>query len=740
VLGGAVPLATTSRPLIFVCAALLFGAVIAACGGGGGGGSSPIPLGPNPSPSASAPASSGSARILVIVPPASQQETPQSLTIALAGTGTHTPAPLVTVNLTAKASGCVSASGELQCTAAVTVPIAKDNFQITTYSAANATGTVLWTGQTGGVTIEANASKPAMTLDTAGVPATVTLALGTSELPVGYAGSTTIVVQAKDSSGDLIIGGTFSPAITLTKSGDTYDTVTLSATSVTSPGQVVTLSYNGNSNVGTTITPSGTGITGTAATFSATGSVLTDYQISGGLDLGIFYPYDVAAMTNGTAAIVGEFTACDCSIWGIALVSASAGQQQIFTGTTTDPFATSSPPPGYTGTYSPPPTPTPPPAVPGTILVSGMSATIDTDELGGLYDDVAASGTTVYYSGTIESYNATSTKYGTPYGCYGNSLATGTLGVLNTAAQTTVEYPLLGYPGSIKVDASGNAWWVETTGNCAGTNLLGSDYFAIGFLPAGGGTPTETVLSSVIPDAASASPTDMALASGSNGDTYMYLADEGNETVWQIPISASGSTPSFGTPIDQKPSSTSPFSVAAATDGTTYGTSAWFNDATTTGNFNTGDYSFDYIPGGEAFSQSLLNAVFPIQQFVGCSMTYADGSFWSAQANATGCSGYEGEFQVVGVARVSGLANSAPVDGYYPVPGTSETLSSISAAGGYVWSTDYEYGNINVMQYGAPSTGTITYSAIHRPVNYVARRNPHPNPRFVNPYRKGSRP
>jgi hypothetical protein len=41
-------------------------------------------------------------------------------------------------------------------------------------------------------------------------------------------------------------------------------------------------------------------------------------------------------------------------------------------------------------------------------------------------------------------------------------------------------------------------------------------------------------------------------------------------------------------------------------------------------------------------------------------------------------------------------------------------MTGISAAGGYVWSGDYEYGYVNVMQYGSLTPGTISPQSIAR--------------------------
>jgi len=755
-----------TRRFVFLGGAIVLGAALYACGGGGGG-NAPIPLSPTTQPTATAPVQDGVAKLTIVIPPPSQQNehlprspkfvsaSTQSMTVALVNGGSQTPTPLGTpIALVAGKGGCTAAAagGGYQCTASITAPQGTDDFQVATYASQTGTGTALSTGQ---IQVAVSANSPAVTLDLEGVPATVSLALGSPSLKVGYAGTTTIIVQAEDSSGNLIIGpGEFANPITLTLSGDTYDTLAPQSASVTTPGQVVTLSYDGGTNVGTTITPSGTGITGTPVTFSPTGAVMTIQQIADSSAGNIFYPYDVAASTSagaGVATMVGGIAVSDEPAESALAVVSTNGAQALYSGITTDPFATSSPPPGYSGTYSPAPTPTPAP-IPGTTFVSGMSATLNTNEFvsnnyESVYDDLAMNGTTAYYSGSIDSNQATSPKFGGPsdpeYGCYGNELKTGTLGAFNTSTGTTVEYPLLGYPGPIKVDASGNVWWVESYGNCAGTNLLGTDTYAIGFLPAGGGTPTETVLSSILDQAAgSACITDMAIGSGTNGTTYMYLSDNCNDAVWQIPITSDGG---YGTVAEAAPAdSTHPTAIAASAGGTTYGSVVWFDTSAPDEGSTYGLDAYDYVTGsgtGGFGASVVVQAPFPIVDFLSCGMTYGDSSFWlgnfgNGGGDGDGCQETSAEGPS-GIARMSAVSSGTPVIGYYAIPVTGETVTGVADAGGYLWSVDNAEGNIQYLQYGAPASGTVAYTT-RRIGEQSSRRNTHPSlgHHFVNPLQR----
>ena len=61
-------------------------------------------------------------------------------------------------------------------------------------------------------------------------------------------------------------------------------------------------------------------------------------------------------------------------------------------------------------------------------------------------------------------------------------------------------------------------------------------------------------------------------------------------------------------------------------------------------------------------------------------------------------------------------------------------LTGISAAGGYIWSGDYDYGNIDVFQYGAPNSATVTYRAVVRRKPALSMpKNPHT---FSTPFGK----
>ena len=671
-------------PLALAALAVL----LTACGGGGGG-SSPIPsTGGGSSPMQ--PAQSAPASMVIYIPPPSKQNThfrpnyispgTQSMTVGLVSGSTTSP--LVTINLTTSSPNCtVPTGGGLQCTATVQAPFGTDTFAVSTYSATNAGGSVLSTGQVQ-VTLTRGGTEPTVQLDLDGVPVSVSLVLGTATLPVGYAGATSVIVQALDASGNLIIGpGLFATPFALSITGDTYQTLSLNygpgQTSVTSPGQAVTLEYNGNSNVGSTITPTGSGISGTGVTFNATGASLTMFQYLDPVTGLYIEPYSIAAFpSGGTAAVLADinYTDCDCDPEGIAVASTST-LKQVFIGDTTDPYVL----------------PSEEPSDPGATIVHGMSAQLESD----FADNIGAGPNGIaYYGGDIN------TESDPNHGCNGNSEYTGTLGALNTSAGTATEIILKGYIGPIKVDSAGNVWFLEESGYCYDgetyTYFLGAEYaYAIGELPAGSSTVIETPFSSAGLSGFT-EPEDLSITPDG---TKLIIADydSGIAEFATAALSAPTATivPNF---------SARPYTVSAGPDGT----ALWFSTSGGEGS----SYFYGYVPGSNFAQGSLAEVEFPVPGFESYASSYADGSFWASGEN-------DGS-----VGRVSGLIapTPAPINGFYQLPPANDeqNLGSISAGGGLVWIIDECQGIINVLQYGVASNGTVTYSrtrAIDRIVN-----------------------
>lgn len=629
----------------------------------------------------------------------------KSTTIALVANGKTTQ--IAEADLTPTSSGCSATSAGTQCSVSFIAPTGSDTFLMTLYDQTGGKGNVLATANIAATLSAGAVTSVPVSLD--GTPTAATVVLGASELPVGTAGSTSVIVQATDADGNIIVGpGSFSSPLALAITGDAHNTLSLSTSSVTAPGQAITLKYNGGSNVGSKITPSGSGLTGTSATFAGSGGTDTLFQyndpslIPGGGGYEYFSPEDVAAGPNGTAAAVingyGYSYTCSCYPFdgmGIAAMTAAAGVQTMFVGDTSDYYN-----PPTAGSVT----------VPGMTVVHGMSTTLNTDEFTDAYDDIAVGSTgLIYYSGELSSNSAPN--------CSGGSELTGTLGVLNPSARTATEYPLKGYPGAIKIDSAGNVWFIESEGSCSTTgSLLGSDDYAIGELKAGSSTPIETPFSTAGLSAI-VYPIDMSITPDGS---QMFIADEDSNVIAKI-ATATLSSPSTVTLTH----SLDPYAIATADDGTTL----WWSDS-----FSGYEAYYGYVPGTDAFANSSLSeALFPINDFYSYSLTYADGSFWSGQ-----------DEEPAGLGRVS-VSGASPVTSYYPTPTIDEDggqeFYSVSAGGGYVWAADDDYENINAFQYGAQSSGTITYTS-HRIGSFTAPPSKKPalktGHHAVNPHPHGT--
>jgi len=700
----------TRRSPFTLAAAVALTFALGACGGGG----SSLPasgIGSVTQPTTPTQNDNAPAKMVISIPPksaASSMRNPKyisastkSMTIGILSNGKTTQ--VAEADLTPTSPSCaVVSGGATQCTVNFLGAAGSNTFVLTMYDAIGGKGNVLSTGNVNATLTAGTNTTIAVDLD--GVPASLSLVLGVASLPVGAASTTSVTVQANDADGNLIIGpGGFASPITLAITGDTYKTLALSSTTVSSPGQLVTLGYDGGSNVGSTITPSASGVTSaTAATFGASGASLTLFEYFDTVNNIYGQPSAIAASSNGTAAIMLELEGPSyCCSDAIAIASPS-GYQKVFAGDTTDPYNLPA-----AGSVT----------VPGATIVHGMAQNLESEEFEA-YGGVAVNPTSglIYYATVFSTTSAPN--------CSGQNEYSGTLGVLNPTAGTATEKILKGIPGSIHVDTTGNVWFLEYSGQCNGTNLLGSDEFAIGELSSSG-TLTETPFS-VAGLSAINYPGDMSI---SPDGSQMYIGADDSTGVYKI------ATASMSAAVNAAVTNTPDImTIASAPDGTT----AWFSDDEPAEN-----YFYGYIPGSKAFSTTNVSETpFPINTFYSYDMAYADGSFWMAGAeNGTG------------IGRLSGLASGTPVSGYYAMPNPSanagccgsnyagQQLEGISAAGGYVWAADDNYANIDILQYGAPNNGTVTYTSTRRigtqtvaPFAFKAMQkhravNPHPHGR-----------
>ncbi len=590
----------------------------------------------------------------------------QSMTIGIVSGSKTTQ--LAEVDLTPASKSCAAlAGGGLQCNVTFVGQAGKNIFALSMYDKTGGSGNVLSTGNVPATLTAGQNTNIAITLD--GVPASVAAVLGAGTLQVGTASSTSVIVVAKDSDGNIIVGpGGYSTPITLAIKGDTYGTLSLSKSAVASSGDAVTLSYNGGTNVGSTIAPSIGTKPGTAANFAGEGGAITYIAPTlngGGSSL---YPYSITALPNGSAAfLIGRsYSCCPPQFYGAIGTTTSSGTQAYFVGDTSDPFN-----PG-TATS---------PFTSGVTVVPGMSVTLNMDSITGCCSTIQQHQLTSDANGNVY-YGTNFTSTAANNGCAGGggTLVSGTIGKFNPNNHTTVEKVLKGKPLVLQTDSSGNVWFIEQSGTCNGSSLLSSGY-GIGELSSTGAL-TETDFAT-----AGISATTVTSMSITPNGSQMFIGDNSAATITKISTSSLSGATSIslaGT------NASSPLSLATAPDGTTL----WFS------NTSSGDsYYYGYIPGSSAFSAANISqGLYPVSYSEQYDTVYADGSFWGGNEEGGG-------FQ-----RIAGVASGTPQYQFYGPSAYYNEPSGVAAdtTHGYIWGADWDYGSIMLLQYGGLSNATTT--------------------------------
>lgn len=260
---------------------LLAVAALAGCGGGsGGGGVTPS----TPAPLQSPPGTPVNAQFSVVVPAATSaaaarvkrqyiSAATRSLHVALQG-----GASLGTFDVSMGSKLCTNASdGTRTCTFGIAAPAGSDTFAITAYDQPDGTGNALASGE---VTQSISTSGAAtIKLSLTGITSAVRLSLQNSLPAAGKAATIPLTVQALDADGNTIIG-TYDRTITLADT-DTSGHTSLSATSITSSSDAVTLSYDGGSmDANATISASAPGIQAPSAlSLQSMPSIAAQYDI-----------------------------------------------------------------------------------------------------------------------------------------------------------------------------------------------------------------------------------------------------------------------------------------------------------------------------------------------------------------------------------------------------------------------------------------------------------------------------
>jgi hypothetical protein len=366
----------------------------------------------------------------------------------------------------------------------------------------------------------------------------------------------------------------------------------------------------------------------------------------------------------------------------------------MFIGDVTDPYNKPTTPPTYNGNMT---------------VIDGMAQHIawwwgEQDR-----ELAAAPNGLVYYGGV---YTSTSDP-----NCSGGSSSLGSIGAFDPAAHTVKEVLTKGVPSVIQVDPSGNVWFIEESGSCNATGTAVPYFpsgYAIGELPAGSTTVTETDIAQTgFPTNLNDWPAAMSLSADGS---QMFIGDAqpsgGNNVILKVPTASL----SGGTTI--APANLTWISTLATTpDGVT----TWFSD--TEPNYN---YYYGYVPSSFAQADVVENG-FPISGYIAYDSTYADGSVWLA-----------GDQYGTGLGRISFCGCNTPTINYYQEPNAAnegQYMDGVSVAGGYVWTTDDDYAQINIMQYGAASPSlTTTQKATLRASMSVGRaltKNPYPTKRHT---------
>jgi len=274
--------------------------LLAACGGGGGASSLPAHPGSSATPGATASSSPVTQTFVLTIP--AQTSTASNhrrssyispdtasirITVQSVNGASATIAPTV-VKLAAGVAGCASDSaGDLTCTVAAAAAAGLDVFAISTYASSTGTGTPL-ASTTLAENVVAGSSTP-VTLSLGGVPAAI--AFSPASLPLVNDGAIhryAVTLDAVDAAGATIVGSAaYQSPIALQITGDPTHALSLSTASVSQPGTVLTVTFDGSKSLSNgLITATGTGVAAVTLaadplTFTPTALVMYDDQTSG---------------------------------------------------------------------------------------------------------------------------------------------------------------------------------------------------------------------------------------------------------------------------------------------------------------------------------------------------------------------------------------------------------------------------------------------------------------------------
>lgn len=214
-----------------------FAALIAGCSGGGGGS-------PAPSLPVSAPAQSKPQNVTLTINIPGRTSSSSKRRPLYVGAGTQSAQ--ITVTPGAGVQGTASTTTvncTTTCQATLSVFPGSNTFAVNLYDGTNGSGNLL---SSGSMTQTIVAGSNTVNLTFNGVVYAVAVVANPPSLVNGTSGSTTLTIDGLDADGNTIVGpGVYTQPVTLASS---WAHITLSATSVTAPGQTVTANYDGTSD------------------------------------------------------------------------------------------------------------------------------------------------------------------------------------------------------------------------------------------------------------------------------------------------------------------------------------------------------------------------------------------------------------------------------------------------------------------------------------------------------------
>ncbi len=250
-----------------VCGAL------AACGGGGG-----VTAVPPAAPPAPGGAGTSSVAVAITIPAA--PKAPASLRHPLYISSATQSAvlsinggkPLV-INLTANSPSCTTnPNGSRTCTLTIDAPVGTDTFAETLYSGTNGGGSALSVGKTSWTILAGKANQVDLVLG--GVVASIGLALSNPTPTEGAPATISLIANLLDAGGAVIIGSDpLATPIGLTDS-DGSGATTLSATTIKTPSDALSIKYTGAAIASAVITAAAGSIT---ASTTLTPQAFNDY-------------------------------------------------------------------------------------------------------------------------------------------------------------------------------------------------------------------------------------------------------------------------------------------------------------------------------------------------------------------------------------------------------------------------------------------------------------------------------